>query len=55
MGSWIIGMGIAPIGHLEVGALASLASAHVALLVNGLALILFTRGMAVGIPRLWRL
>lgn len=55
MGSWIIGTGIAPVGHLEVGALASLTSAHTALLVNGLALILLTLGMAVGIPRRWRL
>lgn len=55
MGSWIIGTGIAPVGHLEVGALASLTGAHVALLVNGLALILLTLGMAVSIPRLWRL
>jgi MFS family permease len=55
MGSWIIGTGIAPVGHLEVGALASLTSPHVALLVNGLALLALTLGMAVGIPRLWRL
>ncbi len=55
MGSWIIGTGIGPIGHLEVGSLASLTSAHLALLVNGLALIMLTLGMAVCIPRLWRL
>jgi MFS family permease len=55
MGSWIIGTGIAPVGHLEVGSLASLTSAHLALFVNGLALVLLTLGMAVCIPRLWRL
>jgi MFS family permease len=55
MGSWIIGTGVAPVGHLEVGALAGLTSAHLALLVNGLALMLLTLGMAVCIPRLWRL
>jgi MFS family permease len=55
MGSWIIGTGIGPVGHLEVGSLASLTSAHLALLVNGLALMLLTLGMAVCIPRLWRL
>jgi predicted MFS family arabinose efflux permease len=55
MGSWIIGTGIAPVGHLEVGALASFTSAHVALLTNGLALMLLPLGMAVSIPRLWRL
>jgi MFS family permease len=54
MGSWIIGTGIAPVGHLEVGALASLTGAHVALLVNGLALMLLTLGMAAGLPGLWR-
>jgi MFS family permease len=55
MGSWIIGTGIGPVGHLEVGSLASLTSAHLALLMNGLALMILTLGMAVGIPRLWRL
>jgi predicted MFS family arabinose efflux permease len=55
MGSWIIGTGIAPVGHLEIGALASLTSVHVALLVNGLALMLLTLGLAVSLPRLWRL
>jgi MFS family permease len=55
MGSWIIGTGIAPVGHLEVGHLASLTNAHAALLVNGLALIILTLGMAMCLPRLWRL
>jgi hypothetical protein len=55
MGSWIIGTGIAPVGHLEVGHLASLTSAHTALLVNGLALMILTFGMAMCLPRLWRL
>jgi MFS family permease len=55
MGSWIIGTGAGPVGHLEVGALASLTSAHLALLMNGLALISLTVGMALCIPRLWRL
>jgi MFS family permease len=55
MGSWIMGTGIGPVGHLEVGSLASLTSAHQALLVNGLALMLLTLGMAMCIPRLWRL
>jgi MFS family permease len=55
VGSWIIGTGIAPVGHLEVGYLASLTSVQIALLVNGLALIAFTFGMAMYLPRLWRL
>jgi MFS family permease len=55
MGSWIIGTGIAPVGHLEVGHLASLTNTHMALLVNGLALMILTFGMAIYLPRLWRL
>jgi MFS family permease len=55
MGSWIIGTGIAPVGHLEVGHLASLTNTHIALLVNGLALISLALGMALCLPRLWRL
>jgi MFS family permease len=55
MGSWIIGTGIAPVGHLEVGYLASLTNIHMALLVNGLALISLTLGMLLYLPRLWRL
>jgi hypothetical protein len=55
MGSWIIGTGIAPVGHLEVGHLASLTNTHIALLVNGLALMILTLGMAICLPRLWRL
>jgi hypothetical protein len=55
MGSWIIGTGIAPVGHLEVGHLASLTNTHTALLVNGLALMILTLGMATCLPRLWRL
>jgi MFS family permease len=55
MGSWIIGTGIAPVGHLEVGQLASLTNTHIALLVNGLALIGFALGMALYLPRLWKL
>ena len=55
MGSWIIGTGIGPVGHLEVGSLASLTSAHLALLVIGLALMMITLGLVVCIPRVWRL
>jgi MFS family permease len=55
MGSWIIGTGVAPVGHLEVGTLASLTGPHLALLTNGLALGLLTLGMALYLPRLWRL
>jgi len=55
MGSWIIGTGVAPVGHLEVGYLTSLTNTHTALLMNGLMLIILTLGMALYLPRLWRL
>jgi hypothetical protein len=40
---------------LEIGHLAGFTSAHIALLVNGLALMILTFGMAMCLPRLWRL
>jgi MFS family permease len=55
MGSWIVGTGTAPVGHLEVGYLAGLTSAPLALLVNGLALIVLALGLAVCLPKLQRL
>ena len=55
MGSWIVGIGTAPVGQLEVGYLAELTNARVALLVNGLALVTLALIMAVVMPRLRRL
>jgi hypothetical protein len=55
MGSWIVGTGTAPIGHLEIGHLASLTTARLALLVNGIALLLLPLAIAVLLPRLRRL
>ena len=55
MGSWIIGIGTAPVGQLEVGYLAELSNARIALLVNGLALATLALVMAVIMPRLRRL
>ena len=55
MGSWIVGIGTAPVGQLEVGYLAEAASARVALLVNGVALVTLALVMGVLMPRLRRL
>ena len=55
MGSWIVGIGIAPVGQLEVGYLAEVSDARVALLVNGLALATLALIMSVVMPRLRRL
>jgi len=38
MGSWVVGIGTAPVGHLEAGYLADLTSPRITLMVNGLAL-----------------
>ena len=39
IGSWIVGTGVAPVGHLEIGYLAGITSVSVALLLNGVALV----------------
>lgn len=39
IGSWIVGTGAAPLGHLEIGYLAGITSVSAALLVNGFALL----------------
>jgi hypothetical protein len=55
MGAWVVGSGIAPVGHLEIGYLAGVASAPLALLLNGLALIVLAGVFALCLPRLRRL
>jgi MFS family permease len=55
MGAWVVGVGTAPLGHVEIGYLAGLASAQLALAVNGLALTILAVGLAVCMPRLRRL
>ena len=55
MGSWIVSIGTAPVGHLEIGYLAGLTNAGVALSVNGLALTALTLVLAALLPRLRRL
>ncbi len=55
MGSWIVGIGTAPVGQLEVGFLAEATSARIALLVNGVALAVMAVTMGIILPRLRRL
>jgi hypothetical protein len=55
MGAWVVGSGIAPVGHLEIGYLAGVAGARLALLCNGLALIVLAGVFALCLPRLRRL
>jgi MFS family permease len=55
MGAWVVGVGTAPLGHLQIGSLAGLAGAQTALAVNGLALVVLTVSLAIGLPRLRRL
>lgn len=55
MGAWLVGSGTAPLGHLEVGYLAGLAGARLALLLNGVGLIALAGVLALCLPRLRRL
>jgi MFS family permease len=55
MGAWVVGSGIAPVGHLEIGYLAGVAGAPLALVLNGVALIVLAGTFALCLPRLRRL
>ncbi len=55
MGSWIVGTGAAPLGHLEIGYLAAITSVSSALLINGIALIALPLVFWWAVPRLRRL
>ena len=55
MGSWIVGIGTAPVGHLQVGYLAEATNARIALLVNGVTLAVLALALGVVLPRLRRL
>jgi MFS family permease len=55
MGSWMVGIGTGPLGQLEVGHLAGLTSARVALLVNGATLAALALVLGVVLRRLRRL
>ena len=55
MGSWVLSIGVAPVGHLGVGGLASLVGAPRALLVNGAVLAVVSLATAARLPRIRRL
>ena len=52
MGSWVLSIGTAAVGHLGVGGLAGLLGAPGALLLNGGVLAFVSLGAAIGLPRL---
>ena len=55
MGSWVLSIGVAPVGHLGVGALAGVLGAPGALLINGSILAAIGIGTALGLPGIRRL
>ena len=55
MGSWVVSIGVAPVGHLGVGGLASVLGAPGALLVNGALLTGISLAAFIGLPRIRRL
>ena len=55
MGSWVLSIGFAPVGHVGVGALAGVVGAPRALLINGAALAFISVVSAIGLPRIRRL
>jgi hypothetical protein len=42
MGSWLLAIGLAPVGHIQIGVLAALVGASLALAANAVALVLMT-------------
>jgi len=54
-GSWVLSIGVAPIGHLGVGVIAGSFGAPAALLVNGSMLTAISIAAALGMPRIRRL
>ena len=55
MGSWIVGLGASPLGHVEIGYISDATSPRLALLINGIALASMALVMGVVIPRLRRI
>lgn len=55
MGSWVLSIGFAPIGHVGIGALAGVVGAPRALLINGAALAAISVVSALALPRIRRL
>ena len=55
MGSWVLSIGVAPPGHLAVGAMAGALGAPGALLINGSILAFVSVSSAISLPRIRRL
>jgi hypothetical protein len=54
-GAWVLAIGLAPLGQLQIGALASLFGVSVALGASGLGLVALATAVALLVPRLRRL
>ena len=54
-GAWVVAIGLAPLGQLQIGALASLFGVSVALGVSGLGLVTLAGLAALLFPRMRRL
>jgi hypothetical protein len=54
-GAWVVAIGLAPVGQLQIGALASLFGVSLALGTSGLALVLLAASAALWMPRVRRL
>ena len=55
MGSWIVGLGASPLGHVEIGYISDATSPRLSLLINGIALASMALVMGLVIPRLRRI
>ena len=55
MGSWVLAVGTAPVGHLQIGALAAATTVTVALTANGLGLAVLAVVAGLSVARLRRL
>ena len=55
MGSWIVGIGSAPYGQLQIAQISEFTGSRIALLVNGSALVIVAMVMGLVLPRLRRL
>ncbi len=54
-GAWVVAIGLAPLGQLQIGALASLVGVSIAFGASGLALVLLAGSTALLVPRVRRL
>ena len=54
-GAWVVAIGLAPVGQMQIGALASLLGVSIALGASGLALVVLAGSTALLVPRLRRL